>query len=759
MSTIAERSFLLSVALLTVLFAPQMFSQVPPYPEYELPATPTGLGTEVTPEYYAAWDIDIPPSGAGLPEGSGTGLEGAKIFAVHCAGCHPTSGDHDGQGFPVLALGSLSEDKPQKWVDNYWPYATTVFDYVHRAMPFPKPQSLTSDELYALTAYILANSEIIDIEERLDAQTLAAVEMPNRHGFLTPDPRPDTHNTACMNDCPVLVSDPSASPSASTGASVDRGVGGAATTVAARPSSPAERPHGTFRGQTPQDPHSRGRHHPPVALPFAVQLVRADVGLPADEKKGLHSYSAAIAQEGEYRGSWLLLGGRTNGLHQTSGPSFPEYFANRRIWAIHPETRKVASVPLAGLPPFVQDALASSDQQYSKDYHRKLLWITGGYGWSSKHQQYGTFGLLIAVQVEALVEAVFAHDGEAVPDLASYFSWGMPEEACEFFGAPSEDASCGPCCDPEGSRAFDLVVTGGGMEFMNGDLVLALGQRFGGEYNRKLGNHQQFYTCRVLRIPPPGPVWGQNLTVRGIEILGEGGENCSPGDSGNAEDPFHRRDLNIVPIIRPKLGGNVQGVAVYGGVFTSNFSGFAEPMLVDAEGVDLFSAEQAAQSFCQYEAATVEFFDAKSQSMHSLILGGMGVNYCVFGEGGTNTPQCVQTDSIVPPAFVEGGTILSWNAAGEFSEALLYRPFAVHNPDLEEVLLGTNAHFLKSPGIKTYGNGVIQLDQLPRDRFTTVGHLFGGLATEGPAPRNVFFSDGPSWASALAFEVQVKPLQ
>ena len=135
----------------------------------------------------------------------------------------------------------------------------------------------------------------------------------------------------------------------------------------------------------------------------------------------------------------------------------------------------------------------------------------------------------------------------------------------------------------------------------------------------------------------------------------------------------------------------------------------------------------------------------------------MGINYCSLGEDKTETPQCARTDRIVPPAFVADGTILSWSATGEFSQALLYKPFATHNPRLETALFGTNAHFLARPDVEAYDNGVIKLDQLPADRYTTVGHIFGGIATDGEAPRNVFFSDGPSWASTLAFEVRVRP--
>jgi S-disulfanyl-L-cysteine oxidoreductase SoxD len=136
--------------------------------------------------------LAIPPSGVGLPRGRGDAAQGKEVYQAKCAACH---GEHlEGvkeTGGPAFlgGQGTLGSAKPIKTVESYWPYATTIFDYVKRAMPFTAPGSLTDDEVYAVTAYILANAHVVSENAALDAESLPKVEMPNRKGFY-PDPRP-----------------------------------------------------------------------------------------------------------------------------------------------------------------------------------------------------------------------------------------------------------------------------------------------------------------------------------------------------------------------------------------------------------------------------------------------------------------------------------------------------------------------------------------------------------------------------------------
>ena len=142
------------------------------------------LGKPIDEAAIAAWDISILPDGTGLPKGSGTPAQGAPIYAEKCSGCH---GDN-GKGGEAAALVSDRElagiSAAQKTIKNFWPYSTTIFDFIRRAMPFQMPHTLADDEVYALTAYILAGNKLIGPNDVMDAQTLPKVKMPFRDNFI-----------------------------------------------------------------------------------------------------------------------------------------------------------------------------------------------------------------------------------------------------------------------------------------------------------------------------------------------------------------------------------------------------------------------------------------------------------------------------------------------------------------------------------------------------------------------------------------------
>ena len=143
------------------------------------------LGRPATPEEIAAWDISIGPDGAGLPPGSGTPQQGEAVYAAKCLPCHGEKGSGKPNDQLVGGLGTLTGDQtPVKTVGSFWPYATTLFDYVRRAMPFNAPRSLSNDDVYAVCAYILQLNDIISEGTVMNAQTLAKVQMPNRDGFV-----------------------------------------------------------------------------------------------------------------------------------------------------------------------------------------------------------------------------------------------------------------------------------------------------------------------------------------------------------------------------------------------------------------------------------------------------------------------------------------------------------------------------------------------------------------------------------------------
>jgi len=169
------------------------------------------FGAAATPAEIAGWNIDVEPSGAGLPPGSGTPSAGAGLFATDCAACHGS----EGQGVPVPGrgpyprlvggIGTLKNDHPVKTVGSFWPFATIVFAYIRRAMPFTHPESLSADQVYALTAFLLWKNGIIAEDETMDAHTLPAVRMPNVNGFFIRPP-PETANPAPVETPPFRPS-------------------------------------------------------------------------------------------------------------------------------------------------------------------------------------------------------------------------------------------------------------------------------------------------------------------------------------------------------------------------------------------------------------------------------------------------------------------------------------------------------------------------------------------------------------------------
>jgi len=161
-----------------------------------------GIGQTPTEELIKAWNIDIAPDGGNLPNGAGSVAQGQKLFADTCAACHGEHGTEGPMDRLVGGKGTLDTKKPIMTVGSYWPYATTLYDYIHRAMPLTAPQSLTADQVYAVTAYILNMNKIIPDDAVLDRNSLPAVKMPNRDGFeRTEAPK----GVACMTSCEPLV--------------------------------------------------------------------------------------------------------------------------------------------------------------------------------------------------------------------------------------------------------------------------------------------------------------------------------------------------------------------------------------------------------------------------------------------------------------------------------------------------------------------------------------------------------------------------
>ncbi len=180
MSMPSPLSSLLWVALLPLLLA-----------TLPLAAKTPQLGQPLTPEQVAAIDFTVLPDGRGLPPGEGNARQGLEVYQSHCSACHGPAGVGGINDQLAGGHGSLTTAKPVRTIGSYWPYATTVFDFIRRAMPYTAPGTLNNDELYALTAYLLHINQVVTEDAVMNAQTLPAVTMPNVGQFVWAVPKPE----------------------------------------------------------------------------------------------------------------------------------------------------------------------------------------------------------------------------------------------------------------------------------------------------------------------------------------------------------------------------------------------------------------------------------------------------------------------------------------------------------------------------------------------------------------------------------------
>jgi mono/diheme cytochrome c family protein len=141
------------------------------------------LGQPAGADLVARWSLSVYPDGRGLPQGRASAAQGRPIYLARCAKCHGTEGE-GGSGGTLVGRGSLTDPDPDQTVGNYWPYATTLFDFIRRAMPMDAPATLSDDELYAVSAYVLYMNRIVGLDDPLDADSLPRIRMPNRDGFI-----------------------------------------------------------------------------------------------------------------------------------------------------------------------------------------------------------------------------------------------------------------------------------------------------------------------------------------------------------------------------------------------------------------------------------------------------------------------------------------------------------------------------------------------------------------------------------------------
>jgi len=164
------------------------------------PQTRYGIGRVATDTEIAGWNIDVDREGHNLPATSGTVSRGHQVYDEQCAACHGDKGQGGAGDRLAGGAGTLNTPNPIKTVGSYWPYATTLFDYIRRAMPLTSPQSLSNEDVYSVAGYVLYLNGLLDGDAKVDAKTLLSVKMPNRNMFVQ-DSRPDVKNPPCMTRC------------------------------------------------------------------------------------------------------------------------------------------------------------------------------------------------------------------------------------------------------------------------------------------------------------------------------------------------------------------------------------------------------------------------------------------------------------------------------------------------------------------------------------------------------------------------------
>ena len=304
----------LAGALLPMICAGAVWAQTP-----SGGARLTDLGAPATPAEIEAWGPIVGPDGEGLPAGGGTAAEGRALYDARCAACHGPTGQEGPDDRLAGGQGSLAGDGARKTVGSYWPAATTLWDYVNRAMPFNQPGSLAPDEVYAVVAYVLYLNDLVGEDDPVDADTLPRVEMPNRDGFV-PDARPDVG----------VASGAARRSPAAAGGTVAAVAASESPVAARRPAAAAAEPAAPPAPAEPSAVAVATSAGSPSAAPSAPASVLDGVFTPAQASRGERTFSdvcAACHDTGEFSGgrfriSWV---GRPVGeLFETISTLMPE---------------------------------------------------------------------------------------------------------------------------------------------------------------------------------------------------------------------------------------------------------------------------------------------------------------------------------------------------------------------------------------------------------------------------------------------------
>jgi hypothetical protein len=436
------------------------------------------------------------------------------------------------------------------------------------------------------------------------------------------------------------------------------------------------------------------------ALPFRVSVQPYDFG--AAELPTLQSFAV-----GAHDGKWVLLSGRTNGLHGFNrfdpAANFPAASQNRDVWVIDPLTkqswRRSLEDASSGLTEDQINSLTPTNLQFYQTGDR--LYLAGGYGLVSRNtdgtESLGTFDTLSAIDLPGLVDWVVAGGGSAASHIRQVH-------------------------DPL------VKVTGGAMHAIAGRTHLVFGQDFNGGYTQGANGD---YTEQV----------------RSFDVVDDGVNLSIEHAAATPPLPeYRRRDLNVFPVLRPGAGSQLeQGLVALAGVFTPTNGAFTTPVIIDETGqpsmADPTDPATFKQGFNAYHSAKLGLFSEATGDMYEVLFGGIGVQYL--------DPQTmeIQTDNQLP--FQNDITAVKLDATGHFSQYHL--GFFPELTDANGQLLrfGSGAEFFPTGGVDSLGNGVLRLDALGRE--TTLGYIFGGIMANSPQVRGV--PGAVSSASNAMFEV------
>ena len=431
----------------------------------------------------------------------------------------------------------------------------------------------------------------------------------------------------------------------------------------------------------------------PQGLPYEIKV--REYNFPQGQLPILQSYVVA-----RYGGKWLIFAGRTNGLHNFTSDgfqNFPPDKQNKEVCVVDPFTmqswRKSLEDPTAGLSVEQIDSLSTTNTEFYQDGF--TLYIAGGYGFDRKQQQFITYDKLTAVDVPGLM------------------GWVMSSKANDTAAAHIRQIQADIC-----------RVTGGDMFKMGDTTFLVFGQDFEGPYNP---NSNGTYTKQVRSF---------KIVDNGVDLVIFDKAQTQPVDA------YRRRDLNIVPVIRPRLNPCdpyngwllEEGLTALSGVFTVTAGAWTVPVEISKDGIPRMANPNLPWTFKQgmnnYHSANLSLFSERTGDMYVLLFGGITLQFY-----DQDQQQFVYFPSSNPYflPWTSQITTVRINSCGHYDQILMDEEFPALALDGKRLYFGAEAEFIPLEGLGTYENGVLKLDKILKEKETVIGYIFGGIVTNGYA--------------------------